>query len=101
MLQVETKDFNDAISKGIVLVDFYANWCGPCKMLSPILAEFDEKNDDVKVIKIDVDRQPELASLFNVMSIPTLVLFKEGRMIGMKQGFMTEDMLNEWIKEAK
>ena len=101
MVHVETKDFNKEVSEGIVLVDFSANWCGPCKMLSPILEDFDSKNDDLKVIKVDVDEQPDLAGMFNVMSIPTLVLFKNGKMVGSKLGFMTEDMLNEWIKEAK
>lgn len=101
MLHFETKDFNKEISSGIVLVDFYANWCGPCKMLSPILEQFDNKNENVKVIKVDVDQQSDLAGMFNVMSIPTLVLFKDGKLIGQKLGFMTEDMLNEWIKEAK
>ena len=61
----------------------------------------ESKNDDLKVIKVDVDEQPDLAGMFNVMSIPTLVLFKNGKMVGSKLGFMTEDMLNEWIKEAK
>lgn len=101
MLRVETKDFNDIVSTGITIVDFTAMWCGPCKMMAPILEDFDEKNSDIKVIKVDVDAQPDLASMFNIMSIPTLVLFKEGKQMDSRQGFMTEDMLNEWVKGTK
>jgi thioredoxin 1 len=101
MLHVESKDFNDAISTGTVIVDFSAMWCGPCKMLTPILEQFNGKNTDIKIIKIDVDAQPDLAGMFNVTSIPTLVLFKDGKQIDIRQGFMTEDMLNEWIKGTK
>ncbi len=101
MLHVEMKDFNDAVSSGTVIVDFYATWCGPCKMLSPVLEEFYNKNPDVKIIKVDVDSQQDLASMFDIMSVPTLVLFKEGKQIDIKRHFMTEEMLNEWVKEAK
>lgn len=101
MLHVESKDFNDAISTGTVIVDFSAMWCGPCKMLTPILEQFNGKNTDIKIIKIDVDAQPDLAGMFNVTSIPTLVLFKDGKQLDIRQGFMTEDMLNEWVKGTK
>ena len=75
-----TKDsFNDIKSNGTVLLDFYAEWCGPCKMLSPIISEIAEERPDVKVGKINVDAEASLAREFNIYSIPTLVVLKDGK----------------------
>ncbi len=81
---VLTKDnFNNEVmnSDKPVLVDFWASWCGPCKMLSPIVDEVANETDAVKVGKVNVDEEPELARQFRVMSIPTLVLIKNGKVI--------------------
>ena len=75
-----------------VLVDFWATWCGPCKMLAPVIEEISEEGD-VKVGKINVDDEGELAVRFNVMSIPTVMLFKEGRVVKTTVGYMTKDQL--------
>ena len=64
-----------------VLLDFFANWCGPCRMVAPILDEIAEEREDIKVCKVDIDEQPELASRFRVMSVPTLMVMKEGRIV--------------------
>lgn len=77
-----------------VLVDFYANWCGPCKMLSPIL----EKLDEIKVLKVNVDENPELARKYGVMSIPCLILFDEGKELKRNVGFIPEEKLKEFIQ---
>lgn len=69
-----------------VLVDFWASWCGPCKMLSPVVDEIAEEVTNVKVGKINVDEQPELAGQFHVMSIPTLILFKDGKTVDTSVG---------------
>ena len=69
-----------------VLLDFWASWCGPCRMLSPIVDEVAEERTDVKVGKVNVDEQPELAGQFGVMSIPTLVVVKEGRIVQQAMG---------------
>lgn len=69
-----------------VLVDFWASWCGPCKMLSPIVDEIAEERDDIKVCKINVDEQPELAAKFQIMSIPTLIVFKDGKVVNQASG---------------
>ena len=69
-----------------VLVDFYADWCGPCQMLSPIVDEVAEERDDIKVGKINVDEQHELASEFGIMSIPTLVVMKNGKIVQQVSG---------------
>ena len=69
-----------------VLIDFYANWCGPCKMLSPIIDEIAEERDDIIVGKINVDSEPELAEKFGVFSIPTLVILKDGKVVHQSAG---------------
>lgn len=69
-----------------VLVDFWASWCGPCKMLSPIVDEIADEREDIKVCKINVDEQPELAAKFQIMSIPTLIVFKNGKVVNQASG---------------
>ncbi len=89
----EGENFESLIQEKI-LVDFYANWCGPCKMLSPIL----EKIEEVKILKVNVDEYPSLARDYAVMSIPCLILFEEGKEKKRKIGFIPENQLKEWIK---
>ena len=80
-----------------VLLDFWASWCGPCKMLSPVLSEIaDEYADVIRVAKVNVDDEPELAMKFKVSSIPMLVLFKDGRIVSTSVGYRPKDeILNE------
>ena len=80
-----------------VLLDFYADWCGPCKMLSPVLSEIaDEYADVIRVAKVNVDDEPELAMKFKVSSIPMLVLFKDGRIVSTSVGYRPKgEILNE------
>lgn len=84
------------------LVDFFATWCGPCKMQSPILEELKNKmGDKVNIIKIDVDRNPELSAKYNVRSIPTLIIFKNGEALwrgyGLHQASQLEEKINEHL----
>lgn len=87
MIHVSSElEFENEIKEGLVLVDFYANWCGPCKMLSPVLDEV-EKESNIKVVKVDTDELVDLAEKFNVMSIPNLVFFKNGEPVKQIVGF--------------
>ena len=80
-----------------VLVDFWASWCGPCKMLSPLVDEISEETDKVKVCKVDVDEQDELAARFEISSIPTLILFKDGKIAKQSVGFIAKEKILEMI----
>ena len=69
-----------------VLLDFFASWCGPCRMVAPILDEIAEEREDIKVCKVDIDEQPELASRYRVMSVPTLMVVKDGQIVAQSIG---------------
>lgn len=92
---VLTKDnFNSSIESGVTLVDFWAPWCGPCKMQLPIVEELaGELSGQATIGKINVDEEPELASQFGVMSIPTLILFKDGQPVDKMVGLQSKDAL--------
>ncbi len=81
-----------------VLIDFYANWCGPCKMLSPVIDEIAKETPDVKVCKVDVDQQGELAATFQVMSIPTLVVMKNGKVTHKTVGVQPKSEILNMLK---
>lgn len=92
-----TKDnIEDLIKEGLHLVDFYAEWCGPCKMLEPILEEI---KDEINLIKVDTDKMPKTTLKYRIMSIPTLIIFKDGKQIKEIIGFHTKDEILETIKE--
>ncbi len=104
VLNVTKDDFQKEVveQKGVVFVDFFAEWCGPCKMTGPIIDELAEEKKEVKFIKVDVDKNPELASTYQVFSIPTFIIFKDGKVVSQfvgahsKEGF--EQEINKQIK---
>ena len=77
--------------EGLVVIDLYADWCGPCKMLAPILEELDGEYENVKFCKVNVDEQPELAAKFKVMTIPTLMVFKNGQAVQTSVGVKSKN----------
>lgn len=96
MFQKEVKE-----TKGIVLVDFWATWCGPCRQLSPIVDEIaEELKDKLTVFKCDVDANEEIAATFGIRSIPTLILFKDGIMLESRAGASSKAALLEWLQKV-
>lgn len=93
--------FNEIINQDqLTLVDFYADWCGPCKMMSPILQEVKTVvKDDVKIIKINVDQHQDLAAEFMVRGVPTLMLFKEGKMLWRQSGVLSTNDLVAMLRQ--
>ncbi|MCI7805063.1 MAG: thioredoxin [Oscillospiraceae bacterium] len=81
-----------------VLIDFYADWCGPCKMVSPVVEKIAEENPDIKVCKVNVDSEPELAQKFGIASIPTLVVVKDGRITNQKVGAVSGQTILDMLK---
>ncbi|MFM7078396.1 MAG: thioredoxin [Bacteroidota bacterium] len=94
--------FNDIIqSDKPVLVDFYATWCGPCKMMEPILKELSSMvGDDARIIKVDVDKNPTAAAAYNVMGVPTLIIFKNGKTIWRESGIVDAAELKRKLEFA-
>lgn len=90
-------NLDELIKEGVHLLDFYADWCGPCKMLKPIIEEFADNNVEIKVVSINIDNEDELAEKYNVSSIPCLVVFDKGKEIKRKVGLMSKDDLDNLV----
>ena len=93
--------FEQEISNGVVLVDFWAAWCGPCKMIAPVLEELAAEKDDVKIVKVDVDNNQVTAAEYQIMSIPSLLLFVDGELKAKTAGFMPKEALIDFINDNK
>ncbi len=102
VITLDNTNFNNEIEKNDkpLLVDFWASWCGPCRMLSPIVDEIaEEKTEEVRVGKVNIDEQPDLAEQFGVMSIPTLILFKDGKPVAQSVGVQPKENIISMIEE--
>ena len=96
VIQLTSENFKQEVGEARVpvLVDFWASWCGPCKMMGPVVEQIaEDMGDSARVCKINIDEQPELASQYNVMSIPTFILFKEGKEVNRTIGAMPKEEL--------
>lgn len=101
--EIKDSDFEQEVTNSIepVLIDFWAEWCGPCKMLSPVIDQLSEEmKNKVKIVKMNIDENPETPSSLGVRSIPTLMLFKDGKQISSKVGAHPKNKLEEWIKSS-
>ena len=99
MKYIESKEeFIEAIENELVLVDFYATWCGPCQMLSPILDKLEKNNKDLLIVKVDVDKHPEIAKEHGVLSIPTIEIYKKSKLIDKAIGYLSEEELEDLLK---
>lgn len=98
---VNTNDFNENVenNNGVVVVDFFAEWCGPCKMLAPVFKDLDEEiGDKVKFMKVDIDKDINLAEKFQITSVPTMIVFKDGKPVDTIMGFRPKDMIKSQIE---
>ncbi|WP_294156273.1 thioredoxin [uncultured Clostridium sp.] len=87
------------MSTRLVIVDFFATWCGPCKMLSPILETISKENKNVKIVRIDVDDNPKASNRYDIRSIPKLIFFKNGKEVDEILGFVPKDIIKEVIND--
>lgn len=99
ILKASLENFDEEVlrSDKKVLIDFYATWCGPCKVLSPIVEEIAKENDDIKVVKIDVDEEEELANKYGVISIPTLIVIENGEVINKSVGVISKEEIESML----
>ena len=97
---INGEEFKNIRNNGKIVVDFYADWCGPCKMLSPILEEVSEDHQDIKFVKINVDENEELAAEFGIMSIPAVFMLKDGNIVNKFLGAQSKKVVEEQVEKA-
>lgn len=98
---IKESEFINEVQEGLVLVDFYADWCGPCKMLTPVLEEINNEDEEVRVIKVNIDDAKFLANYYQIQSIPTLILLKDGQLLHRMVGFRPKKNIQDLIAKGK
>ena len=98
---VNAEEFNEIIKEGTTVVDFYADWCGPCKMLGPVLEQLSEELPEIKFIKVNVDDEMDLAQDLGIMSIPAVFLFKDGEAVSQSVGLKPIDLMRQFVLSAE
>ena len=100
LVYANANDFKEKIESGRVVVDFYADWCAPCRMIGPVLEQIANENEDILVVKVNVDENQSLAVEYGIRGIPALLVFDSGKQVASRAGFMPKDALVDWIKSA-
>ena len=95
---INSQEFDNTIESGVVVVDFFATWCGPCKMLSPVIDELSGELENVNFVKVDIDQSMDLAQKFKIVSVPTLKVFKNGEEVDTLMGFMPKEVLKSKVE---
>ena len=97
---INTGNFRGAVedNKGVVVVDFFATWCGPCKMLAPVFESVSEEINNAKFVKVDIDESLELAQKFGISTVPTMMIFKDGKVVDKLVGFMPKESLKAKVE---
>ena len=93
------QEFKDSINQGLVLVDFFATWCGPCKMLSPVIEQVEREKPELVVVKVDVDELPGIAADYGIQAIPTLFLLKDGKVVNKGMGYLNKNQLSDFVNK--
>jgi thioredoxin 1 len=100
MENITSENFKEKISQGTTVVDFWAEWCGPCKMLTPILEELDNEMNGISFYKVDADANSDLALELQITSIPTIIIYKNGEIIGRNQGAKPKVLMRKFIEDV-
>ena len=95
---INSQEFDNTIESGVVVVDFFATWCGPCKMLSPVIDELSGELENVNFVKVDIYQSMDLAQKFKIVSVPTLKVFKNGEEVDTLMGFMPKEVLKSKVE---
>lgn len=95
---ISSNDFETVVNDGVVVVDFFATWCGPCKMLAPVFEELGNEMDEAKFVKVDIDQSMDLARKFMVSTVPTMMVFKDGKPVETMVGFMPKDAIKSKLQ---
>ncbi len=99
MIHLEDQNFEELVKEGTTLVDFYATWCGPCQMLGPVLEQIKEEHKELQIVKVDIDQHEDLAQSFGIMSVPTMQLYQDGKLMKTQVGFVPKEAIESWINE--
>lgn len=100
VIYANNDNFKEKTEQGTVILDFYADWCAPCRMIGPVLEQIAEEHPEIKVVKVNVDENIELANNFGVRGIPALFVLKEGKTVAQRAGFMPKEALVDWALNA-
>lgn len=99
--EITSEEFANVVKDGLILVDFYSTTCNPCKMLLPQLELLSSELNDVKIVKVNIEESPDVASQFTVMGVPTMLLFKNGEVVDQMVGFKPKEVVNQFINKHK